>query len=333
VDGSDAEDGEAGGSDDYYAVPPKGVPTSQRWAQKSKLVADHAAAGAFDSAFDMLQKQAGVVNFEPFKDSFMAAFAQTRTCVPGLAGSPPVTFPINRNWANSGSRNWSPLPAVTVQLATLSGPMLQAAYNEFKKGKFEACANSMRAVLYKIPMLQLDSREDVEDAQALIGLCQQYILGCMIEKERKGAEKGSQRAAELAAYFTHCDLQPEHLNLTLRAAMGAAFKLKNYKDAASFARRMLDLGLAKKEVASKAKKIIQTGDRDPTNATELNYDSLNPFATAGDTFVPIYKGTPSIKCSFCHATYSPDSAGSVCNVCKVAEVGKDGSGLRFNEKM
>ena len=46
----------------------------------------------------------------------------------------------------------------------------------------------------------------------------------------------------MAAYFTHCNLQPVHLILTLRTARNLFFKLKNYKTAASFARRLLELG-------------------------------------------------------------------------------------------
>ena len=46
----------------------------------------------------------------------------------------------------------------------------------------------------------------------------------------------------MAAYFTHCNLQPVHLILTLRTALNLFFKLKNYKTAASFARRLLELG-------------------------------------------------------------------------------------------
>jgi len=53
---------------------------------------------------------------------------------------------------------------------------------------------------------------------------------------------------QMAAYFTHCNLQPVHLILTLRTALNLFFKLKNFKTAASFARRLLELG-PKPEVA------------------------------------------------------------------------------------
>jgi len=56
------------------------------------------------------------------------------------------------------------------------------------------------------------------------------------------------RLCEMAAYFTHCNLQPVHLILTLKTAQSLFFKLKNFKTAASFARRLLEMG-PKPEIA------------------------------------------------------------------------------------
>lgn len=48
------------------------------------------------------------------------------------------------------------------------------------------------------------------------------------------------RGAELAAYFTHCKLQPVHSALSLRSAFTLFFKLKNYATCATFCRRWVD---------------------------------------------------------------------------------------------
>lgn len=47
---------------------------------------------------------------------------------------------------------------------------------------------------------------------------------------------------QMAAYFTHSNLQPVHMILVLRTALNLFFKLKNFKTAATFARRLLELG-------------------------------------------------------------------------------------------
>ena len=59
-----------------------------------------------------------------------------------------------------------------------------------------------------------------------------------------------QRQFELAAYFTHCRLQPQHLILTLRQAMGTFSKAKNYATAATFAKRVMDQSTDEKVLSS-----------------------------------------------------------------------------------
>ena len=49
------------------------------------------------------------------------------------------------------------------------------------------------------------------------------------------------RNLELAAYFTHCQLQPPHLQLSLRNAVNVFAKANNHAHSARFARRLIDL--------------------------------------------------------------------------------------------
>ena len=49
------------------------------------------------------------------------------------------------------------------------------------------------------------------------------------------------RGLELAAYFTHCRLQPAHLQIALRSAIGAFAKANNHAASAKLARRLIDL--------------------------------------------------------------------------------------------
>ena len=57
------------------------------------------------------------------------------------------------------------------------------------------------------------------------------------------------RSLELAAYFTHCRLQPGHQQIALRNAMTVFLKAKNYAAGAKFARRLLELNPAAPVVA------------------------------------------------------------------------------------
>jgi coatomer protein complex subunit alpha (xenin) len=73
----------------------------------------------------------------------------------------------------------------------------------------------------------------------------EYLLGVSIELERRrvGQEEPDnvRRSLELAAYFTHCQLQPPHLQIALRSASLVFTKAGNAGTAAKFARKLLDL--------------------------------------------------------------------------------------------
>lgn len=57
------------------------------------------------------------------------------------------------------------------------------------------------------------------------------------------------RSLELAAYFTHCHMQPPHVQIALRSAIGVFAKANNHATAAKFARRLLELNPDPKIVA------------------------------------------------------------------------------------
>jgi coatomer subunit alpha len=140
--------------------------------------------------------------------------------------------------------------------------IFQVCYQMTTGGKFQEAVEKLRSLLLSIPLLVVDSRQEVAEAQQLLQICRDYILGLNMELQRKDLPKSSlaemKRVCEMAAYFTHCNMQPVHLILTLRTALNLFFKLKNYKTAATFAHRLLELG-PRPEVAQQARKILQVG--------------------------------------------------------------------------
>ena len=81
----------------------------------------------------------------------------------------------------------------------------------------------------------------------------EYILGISIELERRRVveqdPENVKRNLELAAYFTHCRMQPPHMQIALRSAMGTFSKANNHASAAKFARRLIELNPDPKIVA------------------------------------------------------------------------------------
>jgi coatomer subunit alpha len=114
-------------------------------------------------------------------------------------------------------------------------------YRFFQGGKFNDSKNSFNDVLIKIPLVLTESREQQGEIKDMLAVCREYITAIRIKGAMADAAADPVRSTELSAYFTHCNLQPVHLLLALRSAMGTAFKHKNYIVAASFARRLLEL--------------------------------------------------------------------------------------------
>lgn len=321
----------SGGGDEGYFVPPvKGTSQSQVWCNNSQLAVDHVLAGSFESAMRLLHDQVGVVVFEPYKPLFMLAFGRGRTALPAMPGGPPLLGHPHRNWRDAGAKGG--LPAVGMKLNMLV-QRLQAAYQFTTGGKFQEAIYKLHAILLSITLLVVDSKQEISEANQLLGICREYIVGLQMEVKRKELPKSTleeqKRLCEMAAYFTHCNLQPIHQILTLRTAVNLFFKLKNFKTAASFARRLLELG-PRPDVATQIRKILQACDKNPTDAHALHYDEHNPFTICGASYKPLYRGKPQEKCPLCQASYCPEFKGTICNVCKVAEVGKDSVGLRVS---
>ncbi|KAJ8876168.1 hypothetical protein PR048_024077 [Dryococelus australis] len=327
LEGSAGSTGEEG----YFVPPTKGVPQSQVWANNSQLPVDHILAGSFETAFRLLHDQVGVVDFLQYQILFINTYSRSRTSFSALPSLPSLYGYPHRNWKDAGPRNG--LPAIGLKLADLV-QRLQLCYQLTTAGKFGEAVEKLRSLLLSIPLLVVDTRQEISEAQQLLQICREYILGLNMESARKDLPKTSleeqKRVCEMAAYFTHCNLQPVHQILTLRTALNLFFKLKNFKTAASFARRLLELG-PRPEVAQQARKILQACDKNPTDEHQLQYDEHNPFAICGQTYRPIYRGKAEEKCPLCGASYLPQFKGTICQVCTVAEVGKETIGLRISQ--
>uniref|UniRef100_A0A2K5HGL7 Coatomer subunit alpha n=1 Tax=Colobus angolensis palliatus TaxID=336983 RepID=A0A2K5HGL7_COLAP len=327
----DISPGAAGGAEDGFFVPPtKGTSPTQIWCNNSQLPVDHILAGSFETAMRLLHDQVGVIQFGPYKQLFLQTYARGRTtyqalpCLPSMYGYP------NRNWKDAGLKNG--VPAVGLKLNDLI-QRLQLCYQLTTVGKFEEAVEKFRSILLSVPLLVVDNKQEIAEAQQLITICREYIVGLSMEIERKKLPKETleqqKRICEMAAYFTHSNLQPVHMILVLRTALNLFFKLKNFKTAATFARRLLELG-PKPEVAQQTRKILSACEKNPADAYQLNYDMHNPFDICAASYRPIYRGKPVEKCPLSGACYSPEFKGQICRVTTVTEIGKDVIGLRIS---
>jgi len=313
-----------------FQPPTRGLSQQQVWSNNSQLIADQVAAGNFDTAFRLLKDQVGVVKYDLYKDIFLNIYSGTKASFVGLPGLPPLAIHPSRNYVEAGPRGG--LPQNSLKLSDLVN-QLQDGYKLITAGKFEEALDVFRKTLISVPLLVLDTKQQVTEAQQLISIARNYIVGFSMEIERKNLPKASindlKRNVELACYLTHCELQPIHLILTLRTATNLLFKLKNFKSAQAFARRLLELG-PKAEMATHARKIIQACEKNNTDQHELNYDMHNPFDICAKSYVPIYRGKPHVKCPLSGSVYKPEFKGEICGVTKSTEIGAECIGLRVS---
>ena len=109
--------------------------------------------------------------------------------------------------------------------------------------------------------------------------------------------------------------------------MTVCYKAKNFNTAATFARRLLETNPTNEQQAKLSRQVIQAAEKNMNDAVELDYDFRNPFVVCGATFVPIYRGQKDVSCPYCSARFVPGLEGQICNVCELAVIGADASGL------
>jgi len=328
-----ASDGGAGGGGggsggDFFAAPTAGTPAASSWVANSSHAADHSAAGSYETAMQLLNRQVAVVAFEPLKPHFTAIFAGAAASVPGLPLAPSMKSPLQRN-AHERNPEGGGLPSVALKMKNLI-ERLKLAYKAFSKGSFPEAKEQFDYILCAIPLVVAESRAESSEIKDLVGVCREYLTAIRL-KTAIADEKAPTRQTELAAYFTHCALQPSHLVLALRMAMVYSFKLKNFITAAGFARRLLELPDVASEknadVRSKAQKVLQKSEQMARNEHQLEYDERNPFTIDCGSLTAIYRGSPIVRCSYCASGFGPEMKGKLCTTCGIAAVGVETLGL------
>ncbi|KAF2551122.1 hypothetical protein F2Q68_00038062 [Brassica cretica] len=311
-----------------FVTPTQGMPVSHIWSQKSSLAAEQAAAGSFDTAMRLLNRQLGIRNFAPLKSMFIDLFSGSHSYLRAFSSSPVVPLAIERGWSESNSPNVRGPPALLYGFSQQE-EKLKSGYKATTSGKDEKLTEALRlflSILHTIPLVVVESRSEVDEVKELVSIAKEYVLGLKMELKRRQKKDDPVRQQELAAYFTHCNLQLPHLRLALLNAMTVCYKAKNLATAYNFAKRLLETNPLESH-ARAARQIVQAAERNMTDATELNYDFRNPFVICGSTYVPIYRGQKDVSCPYCTARFVPSQEGNICGVCDLAVIGAAASGL------
>ena len=179
------------GTDDtvgFFVPPTRGQSIAQTWCNNSKLPIDHVLAGSFETAMRLLHDQVGVVDFTEYKNIFIQVYSRSRTCFSGLPSlSPLYSFPC-RDPNKQNIKNI--LPAIGLKLNDLI-QRLQKAYEMTTNGKFHGAVDTFRSILLSVPLLVVNNKQEIAEAQQLIEVCREYIVGLQMELHRKDLPKES----------------------------------------------------------------------------------------------------------------------------------------------
>jgi len=278
----------------------------------------------------LLNRQIAASDFSVLKDPMLGCYLGAMLSVPGVPGSGSMSIPLLRN-DSAGHPGAESLPRTALKMRHLVLG-IKMGYKYFQGGKFNDSKSTFSEVLKKIPLVVTDSKAEAAEMKEMLEICREYITAIRIKGEMSQAAADPVRSTELSAYFTHCNLQPMHLLLALRSAMGSAFKHKNFITAAGFARRLLELPDMNSErnadLRVKATKVLQKSEQMARNMHTLNYDESKSFSIDCKDFVPVYSGDNSEKCSYCGSVYTgEDMKGKVCLTCNFSAVGTKTIGL------
>ncbi|KLO13353.1 coatomer subunit alpha-2 [Schizopora paradoxa] len=314
-------------NDDLGAGANPGVKETELWVRNSPFASDHVCAGSFESAMQLLNRQQGVVNFEPLKTIFVSVYRSAHAYLSPNASLPPLQLHLRRNISESSASRILPVAVKTIQSLKTE---LHEGYRAVVSNKLPDARSVFKSVLLNLLIFAPSSDAEATEWRALVTSTTQYLLGITMELERRRIleeePNNLKRALELAAYFTHCKLQPIHQQIALRSAIGAFAKANNHATSARLARRLLELNPDPK-IASQARQRIAAGDRNPRNAVEIDYDEFTEFEICAASFTPIYTGSPSVTCPYTGASYLPEFKGKLDSLLGLTEIGAAASGL------
>ena len=190
----------------------------------------------------------------------------------------PLIVHLRRNNEASEGDLGKVLPASPLRLSYLETHHLASAYRAVSGNKLHDAEHEFRSLLHMLVLTPALNELEAQRILELIGECREYLIGISIELERRAlaadaaqANEPAQvaRIVELAALFTHVQMQPQHQMLALRIAMMEARRVGNLAMAGHFARRLIELQPPAK-VVQVAQQIVSLSDRQPRDAVQVS---------------------------------------------------------------
>jgi coatomer protein complex subunit alpha (xenin) len=140
-----------------------GSSEAEQWARNSPIAADHVAAGSFESAMQLLNRQVGAVNFAPLKPRFLEIYQTSKTYLPAINGLPPLINYVRRDVDEIDLKKV--LPIIPRDLETIRTFELQKGFNAMKANQLETGVEIFRGILRALMLASVNDKKEVEEVR------------------------------------------------------------------------------------------------------------------------------------------------------------------------
>lgn len=161
------DDGDAEAEDDFVEVEGAeagaGSSEADLWARNSPLAADHVAAGSYETAMQLLNRQIGAVNFAPLEDRFQEIYQASRTYLPATPNMPSLLNYVRRTVDETDSRKI--LPIIPRQLESILTTDLTTGKQALVKNKLEEGVALFKKLLHLLIVNVVSSQAELTEVR------------------------------------------------------------------------------------------------------------------------------------------------------------------------
>ncbi|OII77173.1 coatomer alpha subunit protein [Cryptosporidium andersoni] len=292
--------------------------------------------GKYYDSLSILQRKLGAKNLKPFYPIFRSIVLSSYYNLPSICSNISLSLPFisseSKLFGNQISDHVEPMILYS-ESAILD--IIKTGQRFVTNGKFSQALKVFQELILIIPLIiehHIFYSRSTEQFKQLLELCSQYVIGMRLELSRTemltscSDQNDSNiiiRNLELISYFTCCHLQPLHLSLVLRRAMGIAWKYQNYITAANFAKRLLTMQNI--DDIEKTQKVLLVCEQKATDQYLFNFDPIRDVDHLLLCCSSLKKIDPQVhsfvKCPVCNSTHLVEFTGSICSNCGAGEIG------------
>jgi coatomer protein complex subunit alpha (xenin) len=181
------DDGDVEAEDDFVEVEgaEAGAASSEAdlWARNSPLAADHVAAGSFETAMQLLNRQIGAVNFAPLEERFQEIYQATRTFLPATPNMPSLVNYVRRTIDETDSRKI--LPIIPRELESILSTELTAGKQALTKNKLEDGVAAFKKLLHLLIVNVVASQAELSEVRSVSRSMRGFLLANTSCRQKK----------------------------------------------------------------------------------------------------------------------------------------------------